>query len=230
MNTLKEQDVEKLFDMAYAAKQNGKSLSKVFSEFAKEKHLAKGTVRNIYYDMLKKSESDENLKTKYPSINNLKAEKIVEFDKAEARWLLKKVLLGATAGKPVRRTIAELTADPKRALRYQNKYRNMLRSEKKTVFEVIDEIKREHGKCFDPYSKRSDDLLIRLKSEINDLYARISQDLRNENERLKSHISYLESENAKLKTEKLNHPAIRDYFENPDAVSEKFVGGKLHKE
>lgn len=230
MSALKDQDIEKLLSLASDAKINGGSLCEVFSKFSKDKNLAKGTVRNIYYDILKKAETDESLKEKYPSLKNLKAEKIIEFDKVEARWLLKKILLGSTFGKPVRRIVNELTDDPKKALRYQNKYRNMLKSEKDLVDEVIGEIKAEYGKCFDPYEKHGDDALSRLKNEINDLYARISQDLRNENQRLKMRISYLESENERLRGKQINSAPLKDYFENIDMMSSKFVGGKIHKE
>ena len=116
MKGLNDEDLIYLFSQASLAKSDGRSLSGVFSSFAREKKLAKGTVRNIYYKYLKRFETDGALKEKYLGDKSLKAEKIVEFDKLEAKWLLKKILLGATFGKPVRKTIYELTGDAKKAL------------------------------------------------------------------------------------------------------------------
>ena len=201
MKGFSEERLKKLFTDASAAKESGISLSGVFAKFSKENKLAKGTVRNLYYEYLKRFESDEALKQKFLGKSDLRAEKIVEFDKIEARWLLKKILVGATLGKPVRKIVLGMTGDAKKALRYQNKYRNMLKNDRALVEEVSAEIKSELGKCFDPYGKRREDVVLeRLKCEINDLYSKIAKSARDENLRLKTRVEYLENENAKLKS------------------------------
>lgn len=250
MKRLKDEEITYLFTLASSAKRNGASLSGVFREFAKEKKLAKGTVRNIYYEYLKRFEKDESLKAKYLGENVLKAEKVVGFDELEARWLLKKILVGATFGKPVRRIVLELTDDAKKSLRYQNKYRNMLRSDRPLVEEVSAEIKAEYGKCCNPYeNRREDSTLKRLKAEINDLYERIAKSARDENVKLKARLNSLEEENGRLKHALLKRDSVKEYFDgegkfvgeksvanenefvgadNPAGF--KFVGGKIHKD
>ena len=200
MSCLKDEEMTELFEKAHAAKRNGASLSKLFSVFAEGHGLAKGTIRNIYYDTVKRATEGDSLAKKYFCGFTLTSAKIVEFDEQEARSLLKKILTGLTLGKPVRRTISELTDDSRLALRYQNKYRNMLRFEKDKVKEVAEEIKSEYGRCYDPYGpKREDATLMRLKNEINDLYERIAKEVRVENQRLKERLGTLEQENARLK-------------------------------
>lgn len=228
MKKIKDEELKKLFLNASEAKELGASLSGVFSAFAKEKKLAKGTVRNVYYEYLKRFETDEALKEKFLAGKTIKAEKIIEFDELEARWLLKKVLIGLAFGKSVRRTILEITTgDAKKALRYQNKYRNMIRGERELVSEVIEEIKSEYGRCYDPYKpKKEDYALKRLKAEINDLYEKIAKSARDENLTLKAQITYLKEENDRLKETLVNRELVKDYF----SKSDEFVGGKIHKD
>ena len=201
MKGLNDEQLEKLFLNATVAKEGGRSLSGVFADFSKENRLAKGTVRNVYYDYLKRFETDAALKRKFLGKAELHAEKIVEVDKIEARWLLKKILVGATLGKPVRKIVLGMTGDAKKALRYQNKYRNMLRNDRALVEEVSAEIKTELGRCFDPYGrKREDAVLKKLKNEINELYLKIAKSARDENLRLKTRVEFLEKENERLKS------------------------------
>ena len=215
MNGLNDLQMKKLAEKAATAKKIGSPLSGVFAEFAAETGRAKGSIRNAYYAAVKRAQTDEKFaKAAFGSVKPSVA-KIIGFNDAEARVMLKKVLNSATDGKSVRRSIAELSPDPKTALRYQNKYRNMICNESETVKEIMAEIKRERGECFNPYGRESDEMMARLKREINGLYDRLSENLRRENEKLKVQIAVLKNENARLKKGDENKDSVaKEYFES----------------
>lgn len=215
MNGLNDLQMKKLAEKAATAKKNGSPLSGVFAEFAAETGRAKGSIRNAYYAAVKRAQTDEKFaKAAFGSVKPSVA-KIIGFNDAEARVMLKKVLNSATDGKSVRRSIAEISPDPKTALRYQNKYRNMICNESETVKEIMAEIKRERGECFNPYGRESDEMMARLKREINGLYDRLSENLRRENEKLKVQIAVLKNENARLKKGDENKDSVaKEYFES----------------
>ncbi len=214
MNGLNDKQMMRLIAEAEAAKKNGKPVKEAFEKIAKETDRASGSIRNIYYAAVKRSETDEKYFNKYFAGVKPEVAKIIEFDKAEAKVILKKILSYATDGRSVRSSIAAITSDPRTALRYQNKYRSMLSRDRAVVEETISEIKREKGRCFDPYKRGEDEMMARLKREINGLYDRISDNLRKENYKLKEKIAELEKENARLISGRVNDSVAKEYFEN----------------
>ncbi len=186
MTGLKKDEMKELVVKAKKIKESGGNLSKLFASFASERNMAKGTIRNAYYEILKRAETDKDFKDEIFSGQSIATNKIVFFDEIEARVILKKILSGLSEGKSVRKTISEMANDEKQALRISNKYRNMLKRKRELVEEVITEIERERGSCFDPYLKsEQNDELYKIKCEINDLYARIFGKLQDENRELK---------------------------------------------
>ncbi len=199
MGYIKERQAKKLIEEAEKAKKEGESLSSVFSRVAADTGRAKGSVRNMYYRSLKRAVKDDGYAERVGG-KDVKVGKIIEFDKAEARLIVKKILTGVSYGKSVRSVVSEMSDDPKTALRYMNKYRNMLKRDRKEVESVAEEVKRATGKRCDPYAKRRSDVAIeRLKAEINSLYDRICERTKRENNELKSVIKRLSEENAALK-------------------------------
>ena len=222
MAKINENQIKSLFTLAYEAKKRGESLSNIFSQTAKKLGMSKGSVRNVYYSTLKKAQNDKECRHQFLGENELSANKIVEFNDEESERLLTVIFTGVTFGKSVRRVISENTSDEKTALRYQNKYRNLLKHDKKMVEKVIKQIKAEYGKCYNPYESKpiADFNLARLKKEINSLYDKISQSVREENRLLKEKIKYYENENEKLKSiieEQINSP-INEYFSKRNFV------------
>lgn len=128
MKGLRSEQTEKLLAYAEKAISENTSLTAVFEKFAAETGRAKGGVRNLYYGLIKSAEKDETLIKKYPALSRLKAHKGKEFTQSEEEELFRLITLGVKKGKSARRTIRELSGgDEKIALRYQNKYRNMLK-------------------------------------------------------------------------------------------------------
>jgi len=148
----------------------------------------------------------------------------VEFNEDEEKQLIKSVLLKKEEGVSVRGAIMELAeGDAKKALRYQNKFRNALKRKPRLVAEVVHELKAEGKDVKDVVVKSSPVSLIsetqfkHLKTEINGLVARISESVRKENEYLKNRIVSLERENLKLSN-------LLYGCDKPDSTYEFFKG------
>ncbi len=178
-----------------------KGLSTAFNEYAKISGRAKGSVRNYYYKTVNECKNNEKLRIKLGVSTNMFPSFIKEFQDSESKDLLKIVLKGIGEGKSVRSTILKLSNnDSKLALRYQNKYRNLLKNQKDLVLEVASKIKGLDGETVNPYKcdfKKNEQKTI--ENEIDSLIKSLYKNLREENEKLIKVNSALQKENAKLK-------------------------------
>ncbi len=198
----KEKDIVGLAEFIFARK--GGTLSSAFSEYAKKSGKAKGTVRNLYYALAKKSNSDKEFCQKYFGGNPLEVGKIVEFNEEEEQRLIKAILKEKLSGKSVRKAISILASgDEKIALRYQNKFRNCLKNNPEKIEKLTRELISENKNYRQEITLPNDtaERIKRVKSEINGLVDKISISLRKENEKLKVKITYLQAENLKLQRE-----------------------------
>ena len=198
----KEKDVIQLAKFINGRKD--KTLTKAFNEFAVEHGKSKGTVRNLYYALAKLSNKDQEFCDKYLNGQPIFVSEVENFSKEQEKELVKKVLLLKHQGKSVRNAINLLAnGDAKLALRYQNKYRNFIKTKREELNLLIEEIKKENGVTIELETIKTQEYfnefqLKRLKAEINGLVSRISQDLQKENQMLKERINFLQSENLKL--------------------------------
>ena len=198
----KEKDV---IGLAEALRSRGNaSLSKVFAAYGEMNGKAKGTVRNLYYALAKVSRADKEFCDKYLDGKPLTVGKIVEFEECEEKALIKKILLAQWEGRSVRGSIMELTdGDAKKALRYQNKFRNALKHKPQLIDEIVKELRAEGKDIAVEKSEKVSDMISpaqfeRLKSEINGLVGKIALKTKKENEFLKERVAALEKENLKL--------------------------------
>lgn len=199
----KEKDV---IGLAEFLKERGReSLSSTFTKYALINGKAKGTVRNLYYALAKRSNLDKEFCDKYLDGKPIAINNIVEFDYNEEKKLVKKILIERQNGKSVRSVIMGLAnGDAKLALRYQNKFRNLLKTKPNLISEIVGEIKAEGkgdlilGTEKPIESPITEQQFNRLKCEIDSLIARISANLKKENQYLKERIGVLENENLKL--------------------------------
>ena len=91
MYGFKEKDV---IGLAELIKNRGsKSLSDVFNEYGLINGKAKGTVRNLYYALAKKSITDTEFCKKYLDGKPLEVNPIIQFDIEQERELIKKIIL-----------------------------------------------------------------------------------------------------------------------------------------
>ena len=197
----KEKDIVALAEFV---KDRGEvSLSCLFEKFGALNGKAKGTVRNLYYALAKKSNLDNAFCQKYLGGKPIKISKIIEFNREDEKELIKNIILQKNLGKSVRSIIMEMASgDAKTALRYQNKYRNAIKNNPDLISEIIGEINGE-GKVYietkiQPKSIVAETQFNRLKNEIDALVQKISSKIKKENEYLKDRVARLENENLKL--------------------------------
>lgn len=197
----KDKDIVALAE--FIKEKGDNSLSNLFERFGAINGKAKGTVRNLYYALAKKSNLDKEFCQKYLNGKPIRISKIVEFTKQDEKELIKKIILQKNNGKSVRSIIMDMAkGDAKIALRYQNKYRNAIKNNPELVSEIISEINSE-GNVFVQTKKEqksivSDVQFNKLKNEIDSLVQKISSKIKRENEYLKERVNRLENENLKL--------------------------------
>lgn len=174
-------------------KMKGKTLTRIFEEYAQNTGRAKGSVRNYYYALLKRSD-DEEVK-KLLEGTELKAESITPFTDEETDKILRAILREKSKGLSVRRAVLNLSGgDDRLMLRYQNKYRNVLSKQP----ERIERLMKECGIDYSPEGQK------RIEDKINDLYDKLTQSLKAENERLTAIVRKLSDENRLLKLQVKN--------------------------
>lgn len=116
----------------------GEPLKTAFLEAAEQTGRRPNSVRNHYYS---NSRSGEN------------APAFLPFSEEESLSLLKTVLLARSAGESVRAcTLRIAEGDTRRMLRYQNKYRSLLKSKPALVDRARRELQEKGSAIFDPYA------------------------------------------------------------------------------
>ncbi len=125
------------------ARRENRPLRSVFAEMALATGRAPNSIRNHYY--LKVREDDSPLATYQAGAA------FVPFTDAEIRELVKHVLKEQARGVSVRACTLEMgEGDNKAMLRYQNKYRAVLRNNRGLIRELVEELKAEGVNAFDP--------------------------------------------------------------------------------
>ena len=193
INGYPRSEAEELVRYVGEGRRMGKTLTSLFASYGMAHGRAGGSVRNYYYKLLKTKNAAPLLAGK-----NLRAETIVPFTDAETEEMLRSILSERKKGCSVRRAIANVCGgDAKKMLRYQNKYRNMLKKQPDAVRAAA----KKAGITVEVSASRpaKSELQKRVEAEINALYDRLAVSLREENERLKRTIERLNEENELLR-------------------------------
>ncbi len=199
-------ETEELLREAVKANSDGKSLSEVFFRIAEKTGRAKGSVRNYYYNLIKSEERKNAYEKIVKGVKNLKATKFENFSDDDLNLLLQKIKEGKSKGKSVRSVIQNMAkGDQKLALRFQNKYRNYLKSEEKAGY-------KEDNLPLKDLPVRAEDYLYfsKLSEEIDGLVEKIKDKYATECVKLKTENDELKRENKLLKKRlpKSNVPAF----------------------
>ena len=201
INGYTEEEAKTLVEYIKDGKRKGKTLTYLFATYGLEHGRAKGSVRNYYYALMKNEKQDERI-VRLLDGSKLSVEKIKEFTSEETDAVLRSILKEKSKGLSVRRAIFNLSGgDDKLMLRLQNKYRNTLKKQPQMLAEMAKEmgLPEEAERLIAPKKGEKpladrDYLRRRLENEINALYDRLAQGLKEENERLRE-------ENARLREE-----------------------------
>lgn len=172
MEYLTETQKRKLFSMAEKAEKSGEKLTDVFKAFAKKTGRCAGSIRNLYYRELAGGRKC-----------NLKVRKNVMFEETEETELFKTVLdLKKQTGSVRKAVFALAGGDKKLALRYQNKFSNMLKKKREAcVCDLLASADRhsegDSGALDGYFIKKSLSLTdkIKIKSEIQTILLKITK-------------------------------------------------------
>lgn len=193
INGYTEEEAKTLVEYIKEGKRKGKTLTYLFATYGLEHGRAKGSVRNYYYALMKNEKQDARI-VRLLDGSSLSVEKIKEFSPEETDEVLRSILKEKSKGISVRKAIFNLSGgNDKLMLRLQNKYRNMLKKQPERIAEVAKEMGFDEEaerltraqKGEKPNLPDRDFLRRRLESEINALYDRLAQGLKEENERLR---------------------------------------------
>ena len=181
---------------------DGGTLADGLKVYAKKSGKAFGSVRNLYYALAKYAKADAAFSAEHLCGKQIKVAKPQAFSQEE-KSLLNKMEERVKQGVSVRAAAFSVACgDAVKALRFQNKYRNMRKK-----------APAKNQPPFHTESYASDFSFLRLKREINALIERLSGEAAKENAALKKEIYVLRSENQILyrKLREKKHGAA-DYF------------------
>ncbi len=142
------QDAEiiKLREAIHSAGGNGEPLRGVFERIGNTLGRKPNSVRNFYYACIKREDGD--------SVPH--AAPFATFTQEEVRALVREVLAARAQGVSVRACVYQMArGDRKQMLRYQNKYRSVLKNRPGLIREILAEMEDEGEKTFDPYAAQS---------------------------------------------------------------------------
>ena len=137
----REDEIDRLWDGIHQANASGEPLRTVFEEMGRSLGRKPNSVRNFYYMQLRRREGADVRR----------AAPFETFTEDEVRALVRDVLVARSRGQSVRAAVMALSqGDRARMLRYQNKYRSVLKKRPELVQGVVEELRQEGIACPDP--------------------------------------------------------------------------------
>lgn len=133
-----------LMASAESCRANGRPLREAFASFAIQTGRKPNSIRNHYYMMLK--------------ARGIAAAQggrsFMPFDDAEVVALIRAFLMAQTTGESVRSCALRIgSGDNKAMLRYQNKYRSLLKKKPELVLKIVHELRKEGIPAINPYDR-----------------------------------------------------------------------------
>jgi len=141
----KVDEIEALRQAVLSANENGEPLRGVFDRISRSLGRKPNSIRNFYYAQLKGAQQP----------GTPRALPFKTFSESEMRELLRGVLRGRAEGLSVRACVHRMAGGDKTLmLRYQNKYRSLLKTRPTLVREVMESLASEGVRCRDPFAAR----------------------------------------------------------------------------
>lgn len=190
-------DNELMISLIDYLKQNKNlTLTTVFKNFALKHDKSWGTIRNLYYAIIKKAGEDEDFKKRYLTGVEISVNKIDKFTNVEEKELIKSIILERSKTRSTRKAVYNLSGgNDKVALRYQNKFRSAIKNNPTLINEVNQELSSLGDSAVLRLCKVTPDTEVaieRVRGEINKLVDRLFLNVKKEN-------SILKKENLSLK-------------------------------
>ena len=132
-----QQEIDLLFEQVRQAAQDGRPLRDVFATVGGELNRRPNSIRNFYYARVRE---EPQLSQRRPPFRSFTAE--------EVRDLIRQVLIGRGEGQSVRAIVTRMAqGDRAGMLRYQNKYRSILKNHPEMLMEAAQELRAEGLPC-----------------------------------------------------------------------------------
>jgi len=126
-----------LWETADEAQQQGLPLKQVFERIAEKTGRRPNSIRNYYYAQVRQREGENHHTARF-----------VPFTEPEVETLVEQVLRARARGQSVRACLQELSrGDHSLMLRYQNKYRSVLKSRPELIDQTIERLRGEGVEC-----------------------------------------------------------------------------------
>ncbi|MEG1524761.1 MAG: hypothetical protein RRZ24_03470 [Clostridia bacterium] len=164
-------ETDRLFALAEQAQANGRPLKGVFDEVAIGTGRRPNSVRNYYYARVKETGNQGYIHQRA----------FEPFTDEEAALLVEEVLSAQAKGESVRScTLRLASGNDKAMLRYQNKYRSMLKNSEALVRRIFTDMQKCGKPTINPYAEPVGRRAGRPKKQIQESgqdYARVIRDL-----------------------------------------------------
>lgn len=132
-----ESESNLLWETADEAQQQGLPLKQVFEQIAQQTGRRPNSIRNYYYAQVRQREGGARHTARF-----------VPFTEPEVRELVEQVLRSRARGQSVRACLQELSGgDHSLMLRYQNKYRSVLKARPDLIRETVEKLRAEGVEC-----------------------------------------------------------------------------------
>ena len=130
-NTWTENEIKNLFSLVEKYKLKNMPIIEAFYEHAKTNNRQPLSVRNFYYSKVDEIKHNQNLqKTLEINIKLHEKNNFAKFDDRQTQKLLEHIKQKTSEGKSVRKACLELAGgDAKELLRFQNKYRELIKKQ-----------------------------------------------------------------------------------------------------
>ena len=133
----RQEEIDLLFSAVSEAAEQGKPLRDVFADVGVTLSRKPNSIRNFYYARVRETPELAARQTPFRS-----------FTGDEVHQLLRHVLMGRGRGQSVRACVTDLAGgDRTGMLRYQNKYRSILKNRPEMLMEVAQELRMEGLPC-----------------------------------------------------------------------------------
>ena len=129
-----------LWETADEAQQQGLPLKAVFEQIARQTGRRPNSIRNYYYAQVRAHDDGK-----------ARAARFVPFTQQEVDWLMEQVLTARAEGQSVRACLQKLAdGDHSLMLRYQNKYRAVIKNRPEYVQEMVERLNAQGVSCEAP--------------------------------------------------------------------------------
>jgi len=136
-----EMENKLLWETADEAQQQGLPLKAVFDRIAERTGRRPNSIRNYYYAQVREREGGRE-----------HAARFVPFTQEEVDWLMEQVLTARAEGQSVRSCLQKLAnGDHSLMLRYQNKYRSVIKSRPDYVRQMVERLNENGVRCDQPH-------------------------------------------------------------------------------